>query len=144
VERYYRIKESFRDLIGRNHSRILLSVGFITPESSPEDIRDIGRCLNWLQSHRNEQDLFGDAMSRYKEFVRRKAREYWDEMVRKGSLDAVDATVAAHITLAHSSSSTHDPPPPTPSAVLKAGMSWSGSMRGRNHFLTTSIRSKYM
>ena len=58
-------KESFRDLIGRNHSRILLNVGFITPDPSPEDIRDIGRCLNWLQSHRNEQDLFGDAMSRY-------------------------------------------------------------------------------
>ena len=94
-ERYYRIKESFRDLIGRNHSRILLNVGFITPDPSPEDIRDIGRCLNWLQSHRNEQDLFGDAMSRYKEFVRRKAREYWDGMVRTGSLDAVDAAVAA-------------------------------------------------
>ena len=94
-ERYYRIKESFRDLIGRNHSRILLNVGFITPDPSPEDIRDIGRCLNWLQWHGNEQDLFGDAMSRYKEFIRRKAREYWDEMVRKGSLDAVDATVAA-------------------------------------------------
>ena len=73
-ERYYRIKESFLDLIGRNHSRILLNMGFIAPDPGPEDIRDIGRCLNWLQSHRNEQDLFGDAMSRYKDFVRRKAR----------------------------------------------------------------------
>ena len=97
-ERYYRIKESFRDLTGRVHSRILLNVGFISPDPIPEDIRDVGRCLNWMQGHRNwknEPDLFGGALSRYKESVRQMAVKYWDEMLREGSLDAVDQTVEA-------------------------------------------------
>jgi hypothetical protein len=54
--------------------------------------------LTLFLNSKHEQDLFGDAMSRYKEFVRRKAREYWDEMVRTGSLDAVDATGASSRT----------------------------------------------
>ena len=76
-ERYYRIKESFRDLTGRVRSRILLNVGFLSPDPSPEDIRDVGRCLNWMQSNRGwkkEPDLFGGALSRYKESVRRGGR----------------------------------------------------------------------
>ena len=97
-ERYYRIKESFRDLTGRVRSRILLNVGFLSPDPSPEDIRDVGRCLNWMQSNRSwkkEPDLFGGALSRYKESVRGMAVRFWDEMVRAGSLDAIDRTVEA-------------------------------------------------
>lgn len=97
-ERYYRIKESFRDLTGRVRSRILLNVGFLSPDPSPEDIRDVGRCLNWMQSNRGwkkEPDLFGGALSRYKESVRGMAVRFWDEMVRAGSLDAIDRTVEA-------------------------------------------------
>ena len=97
-ERYYRIKESFRDLTGRVRSRILLNVGFLSPDPSPEDIRDVGRCLNWMQSNRSwkkEPDLFGGALSRYKESVRGMAVRFWDEMVRAGSLDAIGRTVEA-------------------------------------------------
>ena len=84
---YYRIKESFRDLTGRPRHRLMLTVGFIDEDLSPYDIRDIGRCLTWLHEHQGRQDLFGDAMSRYKEVVRRLALKYWDEMVKAGSVE---------------------------------------------------------
>ena len=76
---------------------MLLQVGFITPDPSPEDIRDVGRCLNWMRGHQGarEADLFGSPLSCYKQSVRDMARRYWDEMVRQGSLDAVDAAVEA-------------------------------------------------
>ena len=90
---YYRIKESFRDLAGRPRHRLMLTVGFIDEDLSPYDIRDIGRCLTWLHEHQGQQDLFGDAMSRYKEDVRRLALKYWDEMVKAGSVDAVRRTI---------------------------------------------------
>ena len=90
---YYRIKESFRDLAGRPRHRLMLTVGFIDEDLSPYDIRDIGRCLTWLHEHQGQQDLFGDAMSRYKEDVRRLALKYWDEMVKAGSVDGVRRTI---------------------------------------------------
>jgi hypothetical protein len=84
---YYRIKESVRDLTGRVHSYVLLNVGFMTPRLKPGQVRDIAVCLNWLSGHRDEQDLFGDAMSRYDETVRSHACEYWQRMVDLGTVD---------------------------------------------------------
>ena len=92
-ECYYRIKESFRDLTGRPRHRLMLTVGFIEEDLSPYDIRDIGRCLTWLHANQGQQDLFGDALSRYKAPVRRLALKYWDEMLKAGSVDAVRRTV---------------------------------------------------
>ena len=92
-EFYYRIKESFRDLAGRPRHRLMLTVGFIDEELGPFDVRDIGRCLTWLHEHQGQQDLFGDAMSRYKELVRRLALKYWQKMVDEGSVDAVRRTI---------------------------------------------------
>lgn len=86
---YYRIKESFRDLTGRVRSRIMLNVGFIEEIHSPEDIRDIGKCLNYLHEHQGERDLFGCPFADYNEFVRSKAEEFWTAMVKNGSIDAV-------------------------------------------------------
>ena len=74
---YYRIKESFRDLTGRVRSRIMLNVGFIDEPHRPEDIRDIGKCLTYLHEHHGQEELFGNPLSRYNEFVQRKAREFW-------------------------------------------------------------------
>ena len=90
-DRYYRIKESFRDLTGRARNRILLNVGFIEEDYEPEDIRDIGKCLTYLSAHKDDrqQDLFGAPLSGYNEFVQRKTREYWAEMVQTGSVDIV-------------------------------------------------------
>lgn len=90
---YYRIKESFRDLSGRVRSRVMLNVGFITEEYRAEDIRDIGKCLTYLHEHQAEIDLFGNPFSKYNEFVQRKTMEYWDLMVKNGSVDAVKATI---------------------------------------------------
>ena len=86
---YYRIKESFRDLTGRVRSRIMLNVGFIEERHSREDIRDIGKCLNYLHEHQGERDLFGYPFADYNEFVRSKAEEFWTAMVKNGSIDAV-------------------------------------------------------
>ena len=90
---YYRIKESFRDLTGRVRSRVMLNVGFIDEPHHPEDIRDIGKCLTYIHEHQGEKDLFGNPLSRYNEFVQRKAQEFWHEMVNNGSIDAVKATM---------------------------------------------------
>ncbi|MBP9997663.1 MAG: IS1634 family transposase [Bacteroidales bacterium] len=90
---YYRIKESFRDLTGRVRSRVMLNVGFIDEPHRPEDIRDIGKCLTYIHEHQGEKDMFGNPLSRYSEFVQRKSREFWHEMVNNGSIDAVKATM---------------------------------------------------
>ena len=90
---YYRIKESFRDLTGRVRSRIMLNVGFIEEPHLPEDIRDIGKCLSYMHEHNGEKDLFGNPLARYNEFVQRKSREFWQEMVSNGSIDAVKTTM---------------------------------------------------
>ena len=90
---YYRIKESFRDLTGRVRSRVMLNVGFIDEPHRPEDIRDIGKCLTYIHEHQGEKDLFGNPLSRYNEFVQRKAQEFWHEMVNNGSIDAVKTTM---------------------------------------------------
>ena len=90
---YYRIKESFRDLTGRVRSRVMLNVGFIDEPHHPEEIRDIGKCLTYIHEHQGEKDLFGNPLSRYNEFVQRKAQEFWHEMVNNGSIDAVKTTM---------------------------------------------------
>ena len=83
---YYRLKESFRDATGRVRSRIVMTVGYL-PGLVPEDIRDIGRGLNYLQANRQAETLWGDAFSGYSETVRKHIRDIWAEMVR---LDVVD------------------------------------------------------
>lgn len=88
-EWYYRIKESFRDLTGRVRSRIMLNIGFIEEAHRPEDIRDIGKCLSFLHEHQGEQRLFGEPLAHYNEFVQRKSREFWTEIINNGSVDVV-------------------------------------------------------
>ena len=46
-EKYYRLKESYRDAMGRSCSRTLLNVGFIHG-LKPEEIRDISRGLTCM------------------------------------------------------------------------------------------------
>lgn len=63
-QKYYRIKETFRDRVGKVRSRILLNVGFLSG-LRPEDIRDIGKGLTWMSEHRDQQTIFGDAFAHY-------------------------------------------------------------------------------
>lgn len=88
-DKYYRIKESFRDLTGRVRCRIMLNVGFMTPRLKPEDVRDIAVCLTYMYEHQGEQDLFGGTLSKYNETVKTKAEEYWSKMVELGKIDSI-------------------------------------------------------
>ena len=92
-EGYYRIKESFRDQTGRVRCRVMLNVGFIDEPHRPEDIRDIGKCLTYLHEHQGEKDLFSNPLSHHNEFVQRKTQEFWHDMVKNSSRDAVKATI---------------------------------------------------
>lgn len=91
-EKYYRVKETFRDCAGKVRSRILLTVGFLHG-LRPEDIRDIGKGLNYLSQHREEEDkgadLFGDVFAGYSETVRQHIARYWSMMVEQGTVDTV-------------------------------------------------------
>lgn len=99
-DRYYRIKESYRDFTCRVCSRVMLNVGFINDDLCSEDIRDIGKCLTYIYEHHQEKDLFGDTLSRYKDVVRKKAAGYWSQMVEPGSVDAVKKSIGTSITKA--------------------------------------------
>lgn len=87
-EKYYRIKETFRDQLGRVRSRILLNVGFLSG-LRPEDIRDIGFGLTYMSEHRGEQNLFGNPLSHYSAIVREHMDKYWNEMIESGAVDTV-------------------------------------------------------
>ena len=87
-QKYYRIKETFRDRLGKVRSRILLNVGFVSG-LRPEDIRNIGKGLTYLSEHRDHEPLFGDALSHYSDIVRTHIDTYWSMMVEQGSIDIV-------------------------------------------------------
>lgn len=85
-DKYYRIKESFRDKLGRVRSRILLNVGFWSG-LKPEEVRDVGRGLTFLQEHRDEVALFDDLFNEYSEQTRLHISKFWSEMVESGAID---------------------------------------------------------
>ena len=87
-DKYYRIKESFRDLTGRVRCRIMLNVGFMTPRLRPEEVRDIAVCLTYMSEHQGEQDMFGGVLAKYNETVKSKAKEYWNRMIELGKIDS--------------------------------------------------------
>ena len=87
AEPYYRIKESYRDRLDRVHSLVLLSPGFIKGYSGKE-LNLTSKALNKLMLHKGESaTLFGDILSEYPERVASLAREYWSQMVAKGTVD---------------------------------------------------------
>lgn len=46
-----------------------------------------------MHEYNGESNLFGNPLASYNEFVQRKAREFWNEMLSSGSIDAVKATM---------------------------------------------------
>jgi len=74
--KYYRIKETFRDRLGKVHSRIMLNVGFLSG-FRPEDIRDIGKGLTYLYDHQGEQEVFSNPFARYSERVQEHIYKFW-------------------------------------------------------------------
>ena len=95
-EKYYRLKESYRDALGRPCTRILLNVGFIHG-LTPEEIRDISRGLTYKYEHQGDKDkeLWPDILCSYSDTVRKKIDEYWSRMVEEGSLDLMAEAVEA-------------------------------------------------
>ena len=95
-EKYYRLKESYRDALGRSCTHILLNVGFIHG-LTPEEIRDISRGLTYKYEHQGNKDkeLWPDILCSYSDTVRKKIDEYWSRMVEEGSLDLMAEAVEA-------------------------------------------------
>lgn len=67
-------------------SRILLNVGFWS-DLTPEEVRDVGRGLSFLQEHRDEVALFDDLFNEYSEQTRLHISKFWSEMVESGAID---------------------------------------------------------
>ena len=95
-EKYYRLKESYRDAMGRSCSRTLLNVGFIHG-LKPEEIRDISRGLTYKYEHQGDKngELWPDPLSTYSDVVRRKIDEYWERMVEENKLDIIPQAIEA-------------------------------------------------
>ena len=87
-EKYYRLKESYRNASGRACTRILLNVGFIHC-LKPEEIRDISCGLTYKYEHQGERELWEDQMTVYSDTVRQKIDEYWTRMVEEKKLDII-------------------------------------------------------
>ena len=68
-EKYYRLKESYRNASGRACTRILLNVGFIHGLKA-EEIRDISCGLTYKYEHQGERELWDDQMAVYNDAVR--------------------------------------------------------------------------
>ena len=93
-ERYYRLKESYRNALGRSCTRILLNVGFVD-DLLPEEMRDISRALTYKYEHQEDKELWPDALCVYSDRVRERTLEYWGEMVKLGSLDIISKAYEA-------------------------------------------------
>ena len=87
-QKYYRIKETFRDRTGKVRTRILLNVGFLTG-FRPEDIRDIGKGLTFLSENRHQMPIFDDVFVCYCDSVREHIAKFWAMMVEQGTVDTV-------------------------------------------------------
>ena len=95
-EKYYRLKESYRNASGHACTRILLNVGFIHG-LKPEEIRDISRGLTYKYEHQGERELWEDQMCAYSDVVRQKIDEYWARLVEEKSLDIIPKAVEAYM-----------------------------------------------
>jgi len=91
-ERYFRLKESYRDATGMVRNRTILTVGFDMNDIPMEYVRLVGQGLTLLrESHGDRKTLFGDVVSHYPEHVRSYIEKYWQQILDKGVLDIVDS-----------------------------------------------------
>lgn len=93
-EKYYRLKESYRNASGNACTRILLNVGFIHG-LKPEEIRDISRGLTYRYQHQGEIELWDDQLACYNEAVREKIDQYWNQMIENKAFDAIQQAIDA-------------------------------------------------
>ena len=89
---YYKIKESFRDSVGRVHTRLMLTPGYL-PELSGDDIPQIRRGLTYMMEQSEalpgQQRLFdADPCSECSQKVRDYVEKFWQQMKDNGKIDA--------------------------------------------------------
>lgn len=104
---YYKLKESFRDAIGRVHTRVMLVPGYL-PDLSHEEITQLRHGLTWKMEQSNlipcQQRLFEcDPTVHYGDKVRGYIETFWQRMIDNGKIDAArssyDATTRKARTL---------------------------------------------
>lgn len=89
-ERYFRLKESFRDAAGIVCNSTILTVGFDMNELPMEDVRQVAVGLTELYDNPNKRGtLFGDMIESYPPHIRHYILKYWQQIVDKGKLDVV-------------------------------------------------------
>lgn len=93
-EKYYRLKESYRNASGNACTRILLNVGFLHG-LDPEEIRDISRGLTYRYQHQGEIELWNEQLACYNETVREKIDLYWSQMIENKAFDAIQQAIEA-------------------------------------------------
>ena len=95
-ERYFRLKESYRDATGAVRNRLVLTVGFEMNDIPMEEVRQVAVGLTDLwQSNGVREDAFGDRLSCFGETVRRYIDRYWRQILEKKRLDIVKESIAA-------------------------------------------------
>ena len=90
--RYYKIKESFRDVLGRVHTRVMLTPGYL-PELSGEEIAQVRRGLTFLMEESallpGQRRIFCiDPREGYSEKVLGYIDKFWNEILDSGKIDA--------------------------------------------------------
>ena len=91
-DRYYRLKESYRDVLGKMHSYILLNVGFIEGLKNAE-IGQVAKGLTYMSEHLNDETLLGKRLSLYSPNVQEHIHKYWKLIEDAGKLDIVKKTL---------------------------------------------------
>ena len=93
-EKYYRLKESYRDASGRPCPCILLNVVFIDG-LSPTEIRDIARGLTYKYDTQDKREFWEDKLCCYIDIVRQKIDEYWKMLEEEDKLDLIHNAIEA-------------------------------------------------
>ena len=94
--RYYKIKESFRDVLGRVHTRVMLTPGYL-PELSDDEIVQVRRGLSYLMEESalipGQQRIFSiDPRDGYSAKVVGYIDKFWKDILANGKIDASRAS----------------------------------------------------
>ncbi|MBQ9556303.1 MAG: hypothetical protein IJV05_08770 [Muribaculaceae bacterium] len=89
---YYKIKESFRDVLGRVHTRVMLTPGYL-PDLSTDEIVQVRRGLTFLMEESalipGQQRIFAvDPRVGCSAKVLGYIDRFWDEILSSGRIDA--------------------------------------------------------
>lgn len=93
---YYKIKESFRDVIGRVHTRVMLTPGYL-PDLCSDEVVEIRRGLTYLMEQSafipGQQTMFdADPRLNYSKKVRGYIEKFWTQIKDSGKIDAAHSS----------------------------------------------------